>query len=96
MQTFRLKHALKRELPILWPEAASNADASSSEQLQSSASDANQCDVYDESEKQAAKSKKKKKIGFRERRTIFYENRIRMYSSPDKIFRYFATLKVYG
>uniref|UniRef100_A0A915EAL3 EF-hand domain-containing protein n=1 Tax=Ditylenchus dipsaci TaxID=166011 RepID=A0A915EAL3_9BILA len=38
--------------------------------------------------------KKKKKIGFRERRIIEYENRIRAYSSPDKIFRYFATLKV--
>jgi hypothetical protein len=39
--------------------------------------------------------KKKKKFGFRERRIIEYENRIRSYSSPDKIFRYFATLKVY-
>lgn len=27
---------------------------------------------------------------------IEYENRIRQYSTPDKIFRYFATLKVYG
>lgn len=26
---------------------------------------------------------------------IEYENRIRAYSTPDKIFRYFATLKVY-
>ena len=26
---------------------------------------------------------------------IEYENRIRDYSTPDKIFRYFATLKVY-
>ena len=25
---------------------------------------------------------------------IEYENRIRQYSTPDKIFRYFATLKV--
>uniref|UniRef100_F1L358 Calcium uptake protein 1 n=1 Tax=Ascaris suum TaxID=6253 RepID=F1L358_ASCSU len=40
------------------------------------------------------KKKKKKRIGFRERRIIEYENRIRMYSAPDKIFRYFATLKV--
>uniref|UniRef100_A0A7E4VB65 Calcium uptake protein 1 homolog, mitochondrial n=1 Tax=Panagrellus redivivus TaxID=6233 RepID=A0A7E4VB65_PANRE len=38
--------------------------------------------------------KKKRKIGFRERRIIEYENRLRTYSSPDKIFRYFATLKV--
>ncbi|KAL7076102.1 hypothetical protein ACQ4LE_004776 [Meloidogyne hapla] len=38
--------------------------------------------------------KKKKKIGFRERRVIHYEDRIRAYSSPDKIFRYFATIKL--
>merc|ERR1719239_1660400 len=37
---------------------------------------------------------KKKKVGFRDRRIIEYENRIRQYSTPDKIFRYFATLKV--
>uniref|UniRef100_A0A1I7WMJ9 UBX domain-containing protein n=1 Tax=Heterorhabditis bacteriophora TaxID=37862 RepID=A0A1I7WMJ9_HETBA len=37
---------------------------------------------------------KKRKIGFRERRIIEYEDRLRVYSTPDKIFRYFATLKV--
>uniref|UniRef100_A0AC34GS63 Uncharacterized protein n=1 Tax=Panagrolaimus sp. ES5 TaxID=591445 RepID=A0AC34GS63_9BILA len=40
--------------------------------------------------------KKKPKIGFREQRIIQYENRLRAYSSPDKIFRYFATLKSVG
>uniref|UniRef100_A0A914P9B7 EF-hand domain-containing protein n=1 Tax=Panagrolaimus davidi TaxID=227884 RepID=A0A914P9B7_9BILA len=40
--------------------------------------------------------KKKPKIGFRERRIIEYENRLRAFSSPDKIFRYFATLKSAG
>ncbi|XP_069974357.1 calcium uptake protein 1 homolog, mitochondrial isoform X2 [Penaeus vannamei] len=40
--------------------------------------------------------KKKKRVGFRDRKIIEYENRIRQYSTPDKIFRYFATLKVYG
>ncbi|XP_042890333.1 calcium uptake protein 1 homolog, mitochondrial-like isoform X3 [Penaeus japonicus] len=43
-----------------------------------------------------AESKKKKRVGFRDRKIIEYENRIRQYSTPDKIFRYFATLKVYG
>lgn len=38
--------------------------------------------------------KKKKRVGFRDRKIIEYENRIRDYSTPDKIFRYFATLKV--
>ena len=32
--------------------------------------------------------------GFRNRKIIEYENRIRQYSTPDKIFRYFATFKV--
>merc|ERR1719264_186830 len=36
----------------------------------------------------------KKKVGFRNRKIIEYENRIRQYSTPDKIFRYFATYKV--
>ncbi|KAK7113550.1 calcium uptake protein 1, mitochondrial-like isoform X2 [Littorina saxatilis] len=38
--------------------------------------------------------KRKKKVGFRDRKIIGYEDRIRAYSTPDKIFRYFATLKV--
>ncbi|XP_076800995.1 calcium uptake protein 1, mitochondrial-like [Clavelina lepadiformis] len=37
---------------------------------------------------------KKTRIGFKDRRFIEYENRIRAYSTPDKIFRYFATYKV--
>ncbi|XP_072745593.1 calcium uptake protein 1 homolog, mitochondrial isoform X1 [Anoplolepis gracilipes] len=40
------------------------------------------------------KKKKKQKIGFRDRKIIEYENRIRLYSTPDKIFRYFATVKL--
>ncbi|XP_064632214.1 calcium uptake protein 1, mitochondrial-like isoform X2 [Lineus longissimus] len=39
------------------------------------------------------KKKKRKRPGFRDRRIIEYENRIRSYSTPDKIFRYFATLQ---
>nr|XP_014283175.1 calcium uptake protein 1 homolog, mitochondrial-like isoform X2 [Halyomorpha halys] len=38
--------------------------------------------------------KKKEKVGFRDRKIIEYENRIRLYSTPDKIFRYFATIKI--
>ncbi|XP_022244268.1 calcium uptake protein 1 homolog, mitochondrial-like isoform X2 [Limulus polyphemus] len=40
------------------------------------------------------KKQKKERPGFRERKIIEYENRIRAYSTPDKIFRYFATLRV--
>ncbi|XP_026278419.1 calcium uptake protein 1 homolog, mitochondrial isoform X2 [Frankliniella occidentalis] len=48
----------------------------------------------EETEVDESKKKKKKAIGFRERRIIEYENRMRAYSTPDKIFRYFATVKV--
>ena len=37
--------------------------------------------------------RKKKRVGFHDRRIIEYENRIRAYSTPDKIFRYFASLE---
>ncbi|CAG2182603.1 unnamed protein product, partial [Oppiella nova] len=43
------------------------------------------------SDKSGGKSHKK---GFRDRKIIEYENRVRLYSNPDKIFRYFASLKI--
>ncbi|OQV13724.1 Calcium uptake protein 1, mitochondrial [Hypsibius exemplaris] len=36
-----------------------------------------------------------KKGGFRDRKIIEYENRVRAYSTPDKVFRLFATLKIH-
>uniref|UniRef100_A0A1Q3FM59 Putative calcium uptake protein 1 log mitochondrial n=1 Tax=Culex tarsalis TaxID=7177 RepID=A0A1Q3FM59_CULTA len=36
---------------------------------------------------------RKEKIGFRDRKIIEYENRIRQFSTPDKVFRYFATIQ---
>uniref|UniRef100_A0A182NEY9 Uncharacterized protein n=1 Tax=Anopheles dirus TaxID=7168 RepID=A0A182NEY9_9DIPT len=41
---------------------------------------------------QGKKKSRKEKIGFRDRKIIEYENRIRQYSTPDKVFRYFATI----
>jgi len=35
-----------------------------------------------------------KKVGFKDRRIMEYENRIRQYSTPDKVFRYFSTVKL--
>uniref|UniRef100_T1INV9 EF-hand domain-containing protein n=1 Tax=Strigamia maritima TaxID=126957 RepID=T1INV9_STRMM len=46
-------------------------------------------------EDEKPKKKKKAKVGFRDRKITEYENRIRAYSTPDKIFRYFASLKVH-
>ncbi|CAG09490.1 unnamed protein product [Tetraodon nigroviridis] len=49
----------------------------------------------DEAKDDGGEGKKKKaRSGFRDRKVMEYENRIRAYSTPDKIFRYFATLKV--
>ncbi|XP_061815618.1 calcium uptake protein 1, mitochondrial isoform X1 [Nerophis lumbriciformis] len=51
----------------------------------------------DEAKNENGEGKKKKpRIGFRDRKVMEYENRIRAYSTPDKIFRYFATLKIIG
>ncbi|KAM0725423.1 Calcium uptake protein 1-like protein, mitochondrial [Formica fusca] len=47
-----------------------------------------------EQDLQKKKKNKREKIGFRDRKIIEYENRIRHYSTPDKVFRYFATLQV--
>merc|ERR550532_1881473 len=46
----------------------------------------------DQAESESGSSKEK--IGFRDRKIIEYENRIRQYSAPDKVFRYFATYKL--
>ncbi|KAK3879640.1 hypothetical protein Pcinc_015810 [Petrolisthes cinctipes] len=48
----------------------------------------------EENEEGAGERKKKKRMGFRDRKIVEYENRIRAYSTPDKIFRYFATCKL--
>ncbi|CAH0727852.1 unnamed protein product, partial [Brenthis ino] len=55
-------------------------------------------DSDSESEVETRKKRyRKEKIGFRDRKIIEYENRMRAYSTPDKIFRYFATVKLtYG
>ncbi|KAG8225641.1 hypothetical protein J437_LFUL010326, partial [Ladona fulva] len=47
-----------------------------------------------EVEEGTRRKKKKEKVGFRDRKIIEYENRIRAYSTPDKIFRYFATVRI--
>uniref|UniRef100_T1PDL6 EF hand protein n=1 Tax=Musca domestica TaxID=7370 RepID=T1PDL6_MUSDO len=49
-------------------------------------------DTIEEKSKSARSTKEK--VGFRERKIIEYENRIRQFSTPDKIFRYFATVRL--
>ena len=50
--------------------------------------------MQEEDQDEEQKPKKKKKKGFGERKVMEYENRIREFSTPDKIFRYFATVRV--
>lgn len=40
-----------------------------------------------EEEEESKEKKKKEKVGFSDRKFIEYENRIRTFSTPDKIFR---------
>ncbi|XP_077504869.1 mitochondrial calcium uptake 1 isoform X1 [Amblyomma americanum] len=69
----------------------------SSESSVSHPSESEDEDADVEEAKGKGKGKKKKdKPGFRDRKIIEYENRIRAYSTPDKIFRYFATMRVYN
>uniref|UniRef100_A0A1A7XH56 Calcium uptake protein 1, mitochondrial n=1 Tax=Iconisemion striatum TaxID=60296 RepID=A0A1A7XH56_9TELE len=64
-----------------------NSEVESEKSVESSSGD----ELKDEGEEG---KKKKPRSGFRDRKVMEYENRIRAYSTPDKIFRYFATLKV--
>ncbi|XP_011212386.2 calcium uptake protein 1 homolog, mitochondrial isoform X2 [Bactrocera dorsalis] len=57
-------------------------------------SDAEESDGKDEPAICKERRGAKEKMGFRERKIIEYENRIRAYSTPDKIFRYFATVRL--
>jgi hypothetical protein len=89
--TFSLMDHLKLKANQFRPRAAT-LDAHEEVHVNSSETESEASDPHCTIE-EALPKKKKKKIGFRERRIIQYENRIRSYSSPDKIFRYFATLK---
>lgn len=74
------------------PEASAAAPEIDTKQAEKSEKNSEEEEESDEEDNK----KKKKKVGFRDRRVIEYENRIRAYSTPDKIFRYFATLKIAG
>ncbi|XP_053676449.1 calcium uptake protein 1 homolog, mitochondrial [Anopheles nili] len=43
---------------------------------------------------QGKKKNRKEKIGFRDRKIIEYENRLRTFATADKVFRYFSTIKL--
>ncbi|XP_029818439.1 calcium uptake protein 1, mitochondrial isoform X2 [Manacus vitellinus] len=72
---------------------AEPGDKGKQEEEEESSSEGGKAVASGEEEAQP-EGKKKKRSGFRDRKVMEYENRIRAYSTPDKIFRYFATLKV--
>ncbi|CAG5100395.1 Similar to micu1: Calcium uptake protein 1 [Cotesia congregata] len=48
----------------------------------------------EQADSELKKKKKKQRVGFRDRKIIAYENRLRSFSTPDKTFRYFATVLI--
>ncbi|NXB74924.1 MICU1 protein, partial [Donacobius atricapilla] len=75
------------------PRAEPGEKVKQEEEEESSSSEGRRA-VASGHEEAPQEGKKKKRSGFRDRKVMEYENRIRAYSTPDKIFRYFATLKV--
>ncbi|KAG8435153.1 hypothetical protein GDO86_013196 [Hymenochirus boettgeri] len=94
--------AVSASAGLLWKRANAEAQSSVKHNLREEnsekekhAGDAEQAvESSDEDQQQEEGKKKKPRTGFRDRKVMEYENRIRAYSTPDKIFRYFATLKV--
>lgn len=89
---------LESRMPRVDAEAKIKPDAKLQESLtektdEESEEESNDSESEDE-DGEERKKRKKEKIGFRDRKIIDYENRLRAFSTPDKIFRYFATVKV--
>ncbi|XP_036590145.1 calcium uptake protein 1, mitochondrial isoform X1 [Trichosurus vulpecula] len=100
MAAFLGTSAVAASTGLLWKRAHAESPPSLNKDLKD---DDNDEDDEENKDEEACKSshvhglpeeKKKKCSGFRDRKVMEYENRIRAYSTPDKIFRYFATLKI--
>ncbi|XP_035256464.1 calcium uptake protein 1, mitochondrial isoform X3 [Anguilla anguilla] len=76
------------------PEEAGPAKEAESEEEEVSEGAVEASSGGEDQEAGSDEKKKKPRSGFRDRKVMEYENRIRAYSTPDKIFRYFATLKI--
>lgn len=82
----KLRHA------VGWPKV--DADAGIKVEKNEPATDVGSEEDSDEDDDEQKKKPRKEKIGFRDRKIIEYENRMRHFSTPDKIFRYFATVRL--
>ncbi|XP_042192645.1 calcium uptake protein 1, mitochondrial isoform X2 [Callorhinchus milii] len=101
MSTFIGVTAASATASLLWNRVYAEAPTSVKIPSRSDPSEEEEDEEYSEkavksktAEGQSEGKKKKPRRGFRDRKVMEYENRIRAYSTPDKIFRYFATLKI--
>ena len=81
------------QIELVSNDAKSTSKAQDDDEIEEEKSADDENDDEDEKVPTKKPKEKKEKIGFRDRKIIDYENRIRTYSTPDKIFRYFATFK---
>ncbi|XP_039950741.1 calcium uptake protein 1 homolog, mitochondrial isoform X3 [Bactrocera tryoni] len=88
----RLKRALMPKVDADAPKPKDNPQKNKVKNNDDS--DAEESDGKDEPAICKERRSVKEKMGFRERKIIEYENRIRQFSTPDKVFRYFATIQV--
>ncbi|XP_050077506.1 calcium uptake protein 1 homolog, mitochondrial-like isoform X2 [Anopheles maculipalpis] len=78
-----------------WPKVDADAGVemgkkTSSQELEQEEEEDPDSDV----DAQGKKKSRKEKIGFRDRKIIEYENRLRTFATADKVFRYFSTIKL--
>ena len=80
---------------ILYLQLKARADEGTKKEIEGETGVASTINEGAESDEEGEESKKKR-VSFHDQKVMAYEDRIRAYSTPDKIFRYFATLKVIG
>uniref|UniRef100_A0A182PPS4 Uncharacterized protein n=1 Tax=Anopheles epiroticus TaxID=199890 RepID=A0A182PPS4_9DIPT len=81
---------------INWPKVDADAGVEMGKQNNSQELEQEEDDSDTESDvdAQGKKKSRKEKIGFRDRKIIEYENRLRTFATADKVFRYFSTIKL--
>ncbi|XP_072484326.1 calcium uptake protein 1, mitochondrial [Notamacropus eugenii] len=99
MAAFLGTSAVAASTGLLWKRAHAESPPSLNKDLKDDSEDEDNEENKDEEDSKNSQvplpeENKKKYSGFRDRKVMEYENRIRAYSTPDKIFRYFATLKI--
>ncbi|XP_049281549.1 calcium uptake protein 1 homolog, mitochondrial-like isoform X3 [Anopheles funestus] len=77
---------------IGWPKV--DADAGVEMGKKTSSQELEQEEEDSDVDAQGKKKSRKEKIGFRDRKIIEYENRLRTFATADKVFRYFSTIKL--